>query len=165
MLLWLLWTFYNSPEPNLQTSSTLLELLSMNSWSESETLIFLYTCSSSVHFLFIYFRAFSTCFCTIAFTSCLVNLSFCQIDCSFSVLLAWPVLWAWYLHPWYVRTCCGSEKRLSCVSLIWVLVLRISESYCFPSLGPFLAFLIISSFLRENLMWLIFLDFQWGILP
>ena len=76
LLIWLLLTLYNLPEPNFQTSPSLLELLFMDSWSESETLNFSNARSSSVRFLFFCFRAFFTCSCTITFTSCLVNLFF-----------------------------------------------------------------------------------------
>ena len=95
----------------------------MDSWSESETLVFFNERSSSVHFLFFYFRAFLTCFYTIIFISCLVNLFFlskCLLFFYFAYLnsalrvVHWSVVCPQV--PWYLKNffpvCPLSESSL-----------------------------------------------------
>ena len=99
----------NSTEPNFQTSHSSLELLLIDSWSESETLVFLTACSSSICFLFFCFRVFWIYFCTIVFTLCLVNLSFLSICLLFCFCFACSTIVLRVVHwsvvcphvPWY----------------------------------------------------------------
>ena len=120
MLQRLLLKLNNSPEPNLQTLPSSLELLLNDSWSESETLIFSNAHSISVCFFFFYFMAFFTCFCTMMLTSCLVNLFFSWKSFPFFTfkvvhlsVLSLHVSWYWR----NVLPLCSSSESLSLESL------------------------------------------------
>ena len=144
-LLWLVFMLNILPEPDFQTSPSLLQLLLIDSWSELETLIFSNARRFSVRYFFFFLSAFSTCFCTMTFTSCLGYLLFFLKCFPFFCFICWNSAFnvvhssvvcphiPWYWQNFLSLFLCSESTSLESQ--------KITD---FLFLGTFFAFLLVS---------------------